>query len=152
LIFNGNTNPTVVGHAYEAGSVVTISASPGSGSQFDSWIGNVASGSSSTTVTINQDKTITANFSKTPIRFGPQNVNIGTGSGSWCISVNTGDRGEFNFSVAGADVTYSITDPNGNSILKSAQKGLSGQHSSLLPLRGPINFISILQEFLHRQL
>jgi hypothetical protein len=49
--------------------------------------------------------------------FGPESFNIGTGSGDFSInSINVSDRVEFNFTVAGAPVTYSVQDPNGKTI------------------------------------
>ncbi|GAI06493.1 unnamed protein product, partial [marine sediment metagenome] len=56
-------DPTIGGHSYPKGVKVYISATPASGWEFDSWTGDVADTSSaSTTVTMNADKTVTANF------------------------------------------------------------------------------------------
>ena len=131
---SGSVTPTAGGHAYDSGSVVTISASPAAGSQFDRWGGSWGSGVAgvsfrTTTVTLTQDTTVTAYFSKTPIVFPPSSYNIGTGSAGWPISLNTGDRVEFSFTVAGADVTYNVSDPSKNIILTGSQKGQSGQGS-----------------------
>ncbi|MFC1846927.1 fibronectin type III domain-containing protein [Chloroflexota bacterium] len=61
---SGSTTPAAGGHQYEEGAIVTISATPDEGWQFDSWSGDVANpNSTSTSVTIDGDKTVTANFS-----------------------------------------------------------------------------------------
>jgi hypothetical protein len=61
---NGTTNPTAGARIYDAGTVVNITANPGTGWKFDSWSGGVAAPSSaSTTVTMDSDKMVTANFS-----------------------------------------------------------------------------------------
>jgi uncharacterized repeat protein (TIGR02543 family) len=60
---NGSTDPAVGDHSYAEGTVVNITATPDAGWQFDSWTGDVADpGSASTTVTMDADKTVTANF------------------------------------------------------------------------------------------
>jgi len=61
---NGSTNPAVGEHEYQEGEVVNITAIPDEGWQFVSWSVGVADpNSASTTVTIDSDKTVTANFS-----------------------------------------------------------------------------------------
>jgi hypothetical protein len=60
---HGSTDPAVGAHTYNAGEVVTITAIPASGWYFASWSGDVANTSAaSTTVTMNGNKTVTANF------------------------------------------------------------------------------------------
>ena len=59
----GTTTPAVGVHTYPEGTVVNISATPNPGYVFSSWTGDVADpNSASTTVTMNADKTVTANF------------------------------------------------------------------------------------------
>ena len=59
----GTTNPAVGPHSYTENSVVNITATPALGYAFSSWTGGVANASSaSTTVTMDADKTVTANF------------------------------------------------------------------------------------------
>ena len=65
LIGSGSTTPPVGVHDYAEGTAVSITATPDSGWQFDSWTGDVAEPSSATTtLTIDSDKTVTANFSR----------------------------------------------------------------------------------------
>jgi len=62
---SGTTTPAVGDHPYAGGTVVDITATPAGGWQFDSWTGAVAAPTSATTtVTMNADKTVTANFSE----------------------------------------------------------------------------------------
>jgi len=62
---SGATTPAVGPHDYTEGTVVDITANPASGWQFDSWTGGVADpGQASTTVTMDSNKTVTANFSE----------------------------------------------------------------------------------------
>lgn len=65
---SGSTTPSVIGtHTYDEGTVVAISATPATGYHFDHWSGDVADpNSASTTVTMDADKTVTANFELDP--------------------------------------------------------------------------------------
>jgi hypothetical protein len=60
---SGTTDPAVGPHTYDVGTVVDITATPAAGWEFDSWSGDVANpNSATTTVTMDSDKTVTANF------------------------------------------------------------------------------------------
>jgi len=66
---NGTTTPVVGGHAYAAGTVVNINATPDSGWQFVNWttanMSEIANATAaSTTVTVDENKTVTANFAE----------------------------------------------------------------------------------------
>ena len=62
---NGSITPSVGSHIYETDTIVDISAIPDSGWRFDRWSNNVAEpNSSSTTVTMDGDKTVTAYFTR----------------------------------------------------------------------------------------
>jgi Fe-S cluster assembly iron-binding protein IscA len=64
---NGTTDPAAGTHEYPSGMVVNITATPATGWQFVDWTGNVADiNSASTTVLMNTDRTVTANFSLIP--------------------------------------------------------------------------------------
>lgn len=60
---NGSTDPTAGDHTYREGQTVDVEAFPGSGYLFVNWSGDVANASANpTTVTMDSDKTVTANF------------------------------------------------------------------------------------------
>jgi uncharacterized repeat protein (TIGR02543 family) len=60
---SGTTTPSVGAHAYAEDEVVTISASPNTGYEFDHWTGDVANpNAASTTVVMDEDQTVTAHF------------------------------------------------------------------------------------------
>jgi len=65
-----NVSPTGAGtitkdpnqNTYQSGTVVTLTASPASGYTFSNWSGDASGTSTTTTVTMNGNKTVTANF------------------------------------------------------------------------------------------
>jgi uncharacterized repeat protein (TIGR02543 family) len=73
LTGGGSASPVAGAHTYAAGTVVSISATPSSGYHFVNWTGNVASianvNAASTTITVNGDYSITANFEQTIITY-----------------------------------------------------------------------------------
>jgi uncharacterized repeat protein (TIGR02543 family) len=66
VIGNGSTSPSVGQHTYAAGTVVPITATPASGFRFVIWTGSVGTVANvvatTTTVIVNADYSITANF------------------------------------------------------------------------------------------
>ncbi len=58
----GTTNPAVGVHTYAYGTVVPVTATPLTGYAFSSWSGCNSSSGTSCSVTMNADKTVTANF------------------------------------------------------------------------------------------
>ena len=143
---NGITSPSSGTSTYPQGTVVNISATPSSGWRFAGWNGNVASPSSpNTTVTINSDTTVTANFSLASQSYGPYSLNIGTGSGDFSISsVHTGDKIQFNFQAAGSTVSYAVLDPSGNTILTGNGNVQSGNGNFIAATSGTykLHFVS----------
>jgi hypothetical protein len=63
---NGTTDPTVGTYPYVENTVVDINAIPASGWQFVNWTGGVLFNSASSTIVMDADKSITANFQKVP--------------------------------------------------------------------------------------
>ncbi|MFC2022593.1 CARDB domain-containing protein, partial [Chloroflexota bacterium] len=64
---SGTTSPAVGIYNYSEGQVVSISATAATGWRFTSWTGDVNNpNANSTTVTMNTNKTVTANFSQIP--------------------------------------------------------------------------------------
>jgi uncharacterized repeat protein (TIGR01451 family)/uncharacterized repeat protein (TIGR02543 family) len=57
----GTTDPAVGAHTYAPGTVVTVTATPAAGYAFTSWSG-ACTGSGACSVTMDADKTVTANF------------------------------------------------------------------------------------------
>jgi len=58
----GTTSPAEGAHVYDEGTVVPIEAFPAAGYVFDQWTGDVTGVVNPTTVTVDADKTVTANF------------------------------------------------------------------------------------------
>ncbi len=135
---NGTTSPSAGARIYDAGTAANITANPSTGWKFDSWSGGVAAPSlASTTVTLDSNKTVTANFSPTSQDYQPYSLNIGTGSGDWNFgSINTGDRVQFSFQAAGSTVSYLVLGPNGNSVLSTSGYGQSGGGSFVAATSG----------------
>jgi hypothetical protein len=81
VIGNGTTTPTVGDHSYANGTVVNITATPATYWYFVNWTGNVADpNSASTNVTVDANKTVTANFGAIGVTYN-LTVNI-TGNGT----------------------------------------------------------------------
>jgi hypothetical protein len=60
-------SPGVPGNQYASGSTVTLTANPASGYAFDYWSGDLTGSTNPTTITMNADKSVTANFEEIPI-------------------------------------------------------------------------------------
>jgi len=104
---SGSTNPAVGTHDYDDRTEVSITASPDSGWQFDSWSDNVADPfSASTTVTMDSNKSVTATFiEETPTQYTLTTATVG--SGSVALSPSGGIYNE------GTVVTLSATADSG---------------------------------------
>ena len=61
----GTINPAAGTHTYNEGDVVSVTATPNTGYTFSSWSG-ACSGSGACSVTMDADKTVTANFTAVP--------------------------------------------------------------------------------------
>lgn len=62
---SGSSTPTAGDYSYGEGTLISITAIPDDGWKFDYWTGDVANrDSASTTVNIDSDKTVAANFSQ----------------------------------------------------------------------------------------
>ena len=62
VALNGTVLKVPLQTTYNHGTVVNLTATPNSGFNFTSWTGDVTGSSSATTVTMNANKTVTANF------------------------------------------------------------------------------------------
>jgi uncharacterized repeat protein (TIGR02543 family) len=77
VVGDGTTVPAVGDHVYIEDTVVPITANPGAGSEFIGWTGDVADPNNpNTTVTMDADKTVTANFAEDGVLTG---IDLGMG-------------------------------------------------------------------------
>ena len=60
----GTTNPTSGTYTYDTGTEVIITATPEADYRFDSWSGDASGTESSVTITMDSDKSVTANFAR----------------------------------------------------------------------------------------
>src|SRR5665648_675634 len=75
----GTTSPEVGAHpGYAASQVVDITATPATGYHFVNWTGAVTGSVNPTTVTMDANKTVTANFDLTDVNDGPDVVDLGS--------------------------------------------------------------------------
>lgn len=79
----GSVNPG--SGTYEAGTSVSITASPSSGWQFDNWSGAASGTNATTSVTMNSNLSVTANFSEIPVNCDPSAITsyISVNGGTW---------------------------------------------------------------------
>jgi glucose/arabinose dehydrogenase len=66
---NGSVSKTPDQQAYNAGTSVSLTATPASGQQFSGWSGDVTSSENPLPVIMNGDKNITANFAAVPTQY-----------------------------------------------------------------------------------
>jgi len=93
----GTTDPTLGTHAFSVDQVVTITALPAEGYEFDHWTGEVTNpNSATTTVTMDADKSVTAHFIQTSACI---NLNVAAG---WNLT---------SVPVVAADMTLSYLFP-----------------------------------------
>ncbi len=64
IVGSGTTTPTPGIHSYPPGTSVNITATANPGYQFGSWSGDITSTDNSTSIVMNSNKTITANFDR----------------------------------------------------------------------------------------
>lgn len=95
----GSISLNPAGGTYDAGTVVAITAIPGSGWQFDNWSGDISSTSNPVSVTMNSNLSMTANFSETTIG------DICNNPTAISIPFTQDGVGEFCWSTA-ADIAY----------------------------------------------
>ncbi len=86
---SGSVTLSPSGGTYDAGTVVTVTATQSSGYQFSSWSGDLSGSTNPATVTMNSNKSITATFTELP----PDQYSLSTsvtGSGSIVLSPSGG--------------------------------------------------------------
>ncbi|HEX73551.1 MAG TPA: hypothetical protein G4N93_00140 [Dehalococcoidia bacterium] len=93
---SGSTIPSVGKHVYDAGEVVHIRATPDSGWRFDHWSSKVADpGSSSTKVTMDSDKRVTAYFIQIPTSIYTLTVTCQISEGGSVILTPTTENNQY---------------------------------------------------------
>ncbi len=98
-------NPS--GGVYTAGTVVQLTAIPNSGYQFDGWSGNLTGTQNPTTITMNSNKTVTANFSQVTQTYTLTTSVSPTGAGTVSLNPSGGVY------TAGTQVTLTATANSG---------------------------------------
>ncbi|THU39870.1 T9SS type A sorting domain-containing protein [Niastella caeni] len=112
--------------SYAAGTVVTLTASPSSGYTFSSWSGGASGTSTTTSVTMNANTSVTANFttsnSGTILRIDDKS---GTGTG-YCSA-----NGSRQSTYAGADGGYyiNLSNSSGQGITWATSAGAAGTYN-----------------------
>ncbi|MFC1937825.1 leucine-rich repeat domain-containing protein, partial [Chloroflexota bacterium] len=101
---NGNTSPAVGSHVYSLGTVVNLSATPNAGFEFSHWSGDASGTSPLTTITMDTNKDVTANFSQITY-----NLTVGSTDGG---SVTTPGEGTFTYNAG--DVVNLVAAPATN--------------------------------------
>ncbi len=100
---NGNINLNPAGGNYSNGTVVTLTATPDNGWQFDYWTGDLSGNTNPAQITMDADKTVTAVF--TQIQY---NLTVNTqGNGSFSINPSGGTY------PSGSVVTITATPDQG---------------------------------------
>ena len=111
----GSTNPAVGPHDYALNSVVSITATPAAGYQFVSWNGGVFDpNSASTTVTMDANKTVTANFSRIEYELTMQVNQSGWGTTTPAVGVHTYNSGDVVSLLAEPAAGYVFVDWTGD--------------------------------------
>jgi uncharacterized repeat protein (TIGR02543 family) len=78
---NGSVSLNPPGGTYNEGTVVTVTANPDAGWQFDGWSGDLGGSTNPETITMNSNKTVTATFSEIVVQQYTLTVNtVGQGS------------------------------------------------------------------------
>ena len=83
----GSVSPGVGAHSYSQGAVASVGALPASGCEFVGWSGAVSGTTNPTTLTMNADASVTANFGEGEYTLTV--FHVGTGRGSTSPAVGT---------------------------------------------------------------
>lgn len=110
----GSTSPAVGNSTYPANEVVNISAAPAAGYEFVNWTGEVANiNSAATTVTMNANKTLTANFRRSQYNLTMEVNQPGWGATTPAVGAHTYDSGSIVSILAEANSGYRFVNWTG---------------------------------------
>lgn len=118
---NGTVKKTPDSESYASDSKVTLVAEPSAGYVFKGWSGDASGSNASIEITMDKDKSVTAEFEKIPSDMFSVSVKVAGGSGSVKIS------NEEPYYKTGTKVTLTAVPVKGVSVFKSwSGAGLSG--------------------------
>ncbi|MFH1382973.1 MAG: matrixin family metalloprotease [Chloroflexota bacterium] len=109
---NGTTSPVAGIHVYPEGATVNVTATANTGWQFGQWSGDVTSTDASIAVTMDTDKTITANFDRVVTPGSPGDAN---GDGE----INAIDITLIERIIAGLDAPTTGADANQDALFNA---------------------------------
>ncbi|MCM8768306.1 MAG: FG-GAP-like repeat-containing protein [Candidatus Omnitrophica bacterium] len=137
---SGSTSPPSGGHSYPEGTVVDISAIPQPGYVFSHWTGGVSEPQSgSTTVLMNENKTVTANFIPDPFA---QVVAIAGGQGHTVFLQDEGTVwtwGDNTYGQLGDGAQSNLFEPTASAVLESVSAVSAGlSHTAALKTNGMV--------------
>ena len=100
------------GGTYDEGTVISLTATPDTGHQFDGWSGDASGTNNPLTVTVDADKAITGNFSLIPVTYNLTTTVVGSGSVS--PASGTFDEGTVVSLTATPDAGFSFSGWSGD--------------------------------------
>ena len=139
-IVNGNITKSPDKAGYTAGETVTLTATPATGYTFSNWSGSIAGTANPTTITMNSNKTVTADFTQnTPppalnTYYISPNGSAGNTGGDWNDALRniplTLDRGATYYIAAGSYSSYVFQDtPSGTEYI-TLKKATEADHGT----------------------
>ena len=148
------TTPGEGTHNYTAGMVVSLVATPDAGYHFVDWTGNVGTianvAAASTTITMNDDYSITANFEYTPMAAAGWDHTVGLKSDGTVVAVGRNDHGQCN--VGGwTDITQVVAGDYHTVGIKSKGTAVAvgGNDSGQCNVRGWTGITQVVAGSLH---
>ena len=99
---------------YPEGTVVTLTANPATGYEFSNWSGNASGTNTTTTVTMNGNRNVTANFELIPVPEYSLNITANNGSVTKSPNLNNYPEGTVVTLTASPAAGYQFTGWSGN--------------------------------------
>ncbi|HEY2848516.1 MAG TPA: hypothetical protein VGI97_01465, partial [Gemmatimonadaceae bacterium] len=136
---------------FDAGTIVTLTASPAAGSSFSGWSGGGCSGTGTCAVTVTAATSVTSTFALTPTQFHLTVATTGNGSGtvtSTDARINCGSTCASDYD-AGTVVTLNATPGAGSSFIGWAGGGCSGTGACTVTMAAATTVTAVftLQQF-----